>query len=44
MTELNDVRTPLVVARTGLWWPWIALATGVLIVTVGGILFSHVSM
>jgi hypothetical protein len=25
------------------WWPWIVLAVGIVIVTVGGILFSPVS-
>lgn len=25
------------------WWPWIVLAVGIAIVTVGGILFSPVS-
>jgi len=26
--------------RLDVWWPWIVLAVGVAIVTVGGILFS----
>ncbi|GAB7069336.1 hypothetical protein [Mycolicibacterium hodleri] len=43
MTEVERFAVWLKQTSWHEWWPWIVLAVGIAIVTVGGILFSPVS-
>jgi hypothetical protein len=40
MTEVEHFRTRTTETLVRTWWPWIALATGLVIIALGGVMFA----